>query len=235
MVNKFHLKALSWDSNFFSQKIAQLSFDDTSKCMSSLNDFDLVQTKTATNNYSEINKLNQLGFHLAEGEIDFIIAIKKTVLTSSPDKITIATAQDIEQIREIANGSFLMSRYRKPWFNADKRDEFYQIWAEKAVKGTFDDLCLIIKTANIVTGFITLKIEGKSARIGLIAVNKSYKGQGIGSNLLKHAQYYCQEKNITQLFVATQLANNIAVSLYSKFGFSPNSLSYWFYKTHDPI
>jgi len=235
MADNFCVSKLEWDSTFFSKNIGHLNFvDEGANCSSSLMNFELVQAKVFSENYEKIDTLNRFGFLLAEGEMDFSMQLAEKGLNDLSG-IKLAGMADNDQIRAIVENNFTMSRYRQPWFKANERDSFYQLWAEKAIRGTFDDACLIVKKGAVIKGFITIKVANSIARIGLISVASNFKQQGVGKSLLHMAVQYCQMHNVKQLLVATQLANTAAISLYSKFGFSINTLSYWFYKTHDPI
>jgi dTDP-4-amino-4,6-dideoxy-D-galactose acyltransferase len=238
MADNYCVSALTWDSEFFAKNMGQLNFAQKKDDSAVLADFELVQAKVSTENYVQINTLNQFGFHLAEGEVDFSMCVPDKAsndLTETSGMIEVADVSQINNIKAIVGSNFIISRYRQPWFTAKSRDDFYQLWAEKAVKGTFDDLCLVVKTGSTIKGFITLKFVKSVARVGLISVAPNFQQQGIGKALLQIAVQYCQIHKVKQLFVATQLANRAALSLYSKFGFSINTLSYWFYKTHDPL
>jgi dTDP-4-amino-4,6-dideoxy-D-galactose acyltransferase len=235
MVDNFALKPLAWDSEFFNKNMAQLTFGDGCSTAAMLADFELVQAKVATHNYEQINTLHCLGFHLVEGEIDFSLQMNNVSSDLTVDQhldIEQAAIEDIDQIYSIVGNSFHYSRFRLPWFSEIQRDAFYQLWAEKAVKGTFDDTCLIIRAGSKIKGFVTLKVETTTARIGLICVSSDFQRQGVGISLLSIAVEYCKAHNIQQLYVATQMANQSAIRLYGSFGFSINSLSFWFYKTH---
>jgi dTDP-4-amino-4,6-dideoxy-D-galactose acyltransferase len=238
MADNYCVSALTWDSEFFAKNMGQLNFVQKTDGDTDLAGFELVQAKVSTENYTQVSTLNQLGFQLAEGELDFILLVPDKTscsLTETSETIEVADVSEINNIKAIVGSNFSISRYRQPWFTVKSRDDFYQLWAEKAVKGTFDDVCLMVRTGSTIKGFITLKFVKSVARVGLISVAPNFQQQGIGKALLHMAVQYCQIHKAKQLFVATQLANRAAASLYSKFGFSINTLSYWFYKTHDPL
>jgi dTDP-4-amino-4,6-dideoxy-D-galactose acyltransferase len=231
MADSFTIELLEWDSDFFNKRIGQLNFEQNATMIENGHGFDLIQAKVLVTNYQQINLLNQLNFKLVEGEIDFSIDINIENKDSNSVNIQLATTSDVQQIKAIVDNSFTASRYRAPWFNEQQRNRFYQLWAEKAVLGTFDDICILIKDDKNIKGFVTLRFTDNTARIGLICVNSNYQGQGIATTLLKQAMVYSQTKNCKQLYVATQLANSSAIALYTKSGFAINTMSYWFYKT----
>ncbi|PCI59737.1 MAG: dTDP-4-amino-4,6-dideoxy-D-galactose acyltransferase [Gammaproteobacteria bacterium] len=231
MDDSFTIKLLEWDSAFFNKRIGQLNIEQNATVIKNANDFDLIQAKVLTTNYHKIDLLNQLNFNLVEGELDFSLNISSAKYDENLLTIQLATPSDIQQIKTVVDNSFNASRYRKPWFSEPQRNQFYQLWAEKAVQGTFDDLCILIKDNKNIKGFVTLKLSGNTARIGLICVNSNFHGQGVATTLLKQAVMYSQNKNCEQVYVTTQLANSSAIALYTKFGFTINTISYWFYKT----
>jgi len=231
MADSFTIKLLEWDSDFFNKRIGQLDINQNATVIKKPHNFDLIQAKILTTDYQKIDVLNKLNFKLVEGELDFSLNINSAEQNKCSSTIQQATVEDIQQIKEVCTNSFTASRYRSPWFTQQQRNCFYQLWAEKAVLGTFDDICILIKQKNLIYGFVTLKFEQNNARIGLICVNTNNQGQGVATKLLKQAIQYCHTKNVQQLKVATQFANPSAIALYTKLGFTINNLSYWFYKT----
>ena len=236
MANKPAFKALPWDSEFFGKRIGQLQLDDSGDPSLSETDFDHLQIKVAATDYQLMTTLQQQGYQLAEGEVDFVMALAPQA-DEAPRTSTLerATADDIPALRALAAGTFDASRFRAPWFAAEQRDSFYQLWLEKAVLGTFDDVCLVSRGEHGIEGFVTLKFTDNDARIGLIAVSDQVRGRGVGRRLLQAAGQYSLDHQASSLYVATQMANRAANALYSKSGFSIHSLSYWFYKAHDSI
>ncbi|MDP5211683.1 dTDP-4-amino-4,6-dideoxy-D-galactose acyltransferase [Pseudoalteromonas tunicata] len=231
MGSKAKLRHLEWDSNFFGQSIANLEINNEINHELDLNGYSLIQCKVPCDNYVQINNLQECGFSLSEGEIDFSL----TVLSYDID-ISLASVDDSSQILEICDDAFVFSRFRAPWFSEEQANVFYQTWAKKAITGEHDDCCLILKENNIIKGFITLKcLPFGEARIGLILVSNKYQRQGVSQKLLSMANQYCINKNISKLFVATQISNKAAINTYIKHGFQVNTLSYWFYKKNDSI
>ena len=231
-----NINPLSWDSEFFSfpiAKLTEINGPGTPSLMSDdFNDYQLVQAKIPASDYFVLSGLQALGFQLVDGEIDLEIAVPlKNIEQHS--RLEVATKKDIPYLKNLAGHAFELSRFRAPWFNTSDNGRFYGEWAEKAVLGTFDDCCLIIKDSmQVIKGFVTLKQSGDgSFRVGLLAVSPDYRKQGVGDALVNGALAYCRNQDAGSLHIATQTGNIAALRLYIKYGATIASSSYWLYRS----
>ena len=228
-----NIKRSVWDSEFFASSIATLTLSNESPVLNEqdLHHYQLIQAKISMNDYDHLLALQQLNFQLVEGEIDLLFSnIIKQVKNSST--LQQAEQHNIPELKKCAANSFQLSRFREPWFCTEKSAELYSIWVEKAVLGQFDDDCLVIKAENeTIKGFITLRqLNAGAARIGLLAVNPDYQGQGIGQYLIQQAFVWCKQHQLNQLYVSTQSSNLAALRLYIKCGATISDSAYWLYR-----
>lgn len=230
------LKKRVWDSNFFKKPIYDIDSNgknnlDTLK--ENLNTNGLVTSKIKSQDLNKINELSSLGYSYCEGELDFIKQIQPIESTKLPDtNITPATPLDLPELNEIISNLYEYSRFKSPWFSQKERARFYTEWLKKAVHGTFDDICYLLKDKinQSILGFITLKVNANSGQIGLIGVSELARGKGVASQLLNHASNYFSSKGCHCFTVATQTSNLPAINLYIKNNFQVKSSSVWFYK-----
>ena len=117
-----------------------------------------------------------------------------------------------------------MKKWPKMLFFHYKINFFVKVLAK------FDDCCLVLKVENTISGFVTVRIRGSEATIGLIGVATPFQGKGIGKQLLELVQNYSAAKKAKVIKVATQTSNISAANLYGKNGFAIADISYWFYK-----
>jgi len=91
-------------------------------------------------------------------------------------------------------------------------------------------LVLIAKQANILTGFIELELfpDTKEARLNAVFVEGSWRGQKIGTRLVRQAINECKHKRIQRLFLLVKIGNTAGKGLYKKVGLK-------FEKLHDKI
>lgn len=233
------IKKLNWDSEFFGFGIAQLeeprdkyeSLSFIDKFVKS-NEIKLVQSLVDIRNIQFIEQLESDGFHYVDSRIDFTMDLNKH---NKNNGYEIATTDDIFSISGIADSLFMDSRFFHPFFNKEKANELFKLWAEKAVKGEFDNICLksVDSQSKQINGFVTIKyIDRTEARIGLIGVSKNHLGMGIGTSLINSAVSYLKGLKYEKLFIATQGRNIGAMNLYIKSGFKIKSMYNWFYKIY---
>ena len=88
-----------------------------------------------------------------------------------------------------------------------------------------NSITIVVSEENIVIGVATLHIIKKLTRIlGLIedvAVNKNYRGQGIGKKLVKELIKIGNEKNCDKIVLSSSEKNS---KFYEKIGFQKNEL-----------
>ncbi|MHA7129424.1 GNAT family N-acetyltransferase [Algoriphagus namhaensis] len=111
-------------------------------------------------------------------------------------------------------------------FSLDQRlensefERLYRLWLEKEYeRGT-----IFISGGG--TGLISLSEKAHQAEIGLLAVDESKRGTGVGTALLSAAENRLLSRGIAGLQVKTQRANRPAVRFYEKNGFREVSSRY---------
>ncbi len=226
------LEPLEWESEFFGLSTAKLHADPAAEALSetAFAPFARVQAKVNADDTQLLDTLQARGFRLVEGEIDLCITVDDTVEASG--SVQIANAEDIALIRAVAGEAFCFSRFRAPWYPAGDSERFYALWAEKAVLGTFDHLALLVKEpSGQLQGFVTLRQTASAeARIGLLATLPTWRGHGVGKQLMAVAKQWCAVKGIARLHVATQTGNLAALNLYLASGGSISHSAYWLYR-----
>lgn len=142
-----------------------------------------------------------------------------------------ATVEDIKQLETLFGQAFPTSRFREPWFSAAENQRLYRTWIARAVRGEFDQLCLVLKTTSgQIQGGISLRLAGEQAKVGLLAVSPAFQRQGVASILLQAAQNWAKRQGANSLLVSTQIGNLPAMNLYLTQGASILATAYWFYR-----
>ncbi|MFP3014194.1 MAG: dTDP-4-amino-4,6-dideoxy-D-galactose acyltransferase [Arsenophonus sp.] len=235
-----NIEILNWESNFFNCKTAKLHFASDAPLISltQLSSYDIVQAKIASNNAKLIDTMATMGFLFVEGEIDFCLRIDDVVKNHGLD-LVLAVKNDIEALKNIAGSAFLHSRFRSPWYRLVDNSRFYSVWVEKAVKGTFDNVCLLSKGMfGNIQGFITVRklLAKRDARIGLMATSATNHRKEVGKQLIEAVCKWCCQQEIDKLRIATQISNIGAIRLYSQMGAQIERIDYWLYRgRHDSI
>lgn len=231
-----NIESLPWESEFFHLNSAKLTLDPSATQVitcDELSDFSLVQAKVFADQTDILDGLYTLGFQLVEGEVDFCITLDRHhPITSVASDWRIASEQDISAVCQTAEKAFQFSRFRAPWYQPEDSGRFYALWAQKAILGTFDNLCLLVcDEAGRARGFVTLRLgDPGEARIGLLAVWPDAMGQGVGKKLMAAAIQWCTQQGVSRLRVATQTGNIAALNLYMASGANIVRSAYWLYR-----
>lgn len=218
------IESLNWENQFFAVNSGILRFEDDAPLLTPhhLDVYSRVQAKIPALRTDWLDGLQQLGFQLVEGEVDLALEVGTQNATSS---IQLATPVDIPALRDLAAKIFTQSRFRVPWYQPSDSGRFYAQWVENAVLGTFDHQCLLLKSDETIQGFVSLRQLGEhEARIGLLA------GRGVGGQLMDAARFWCQQRGLETLYVATQISNTAALRRYIQSGASIESTAFWLYR-----
>ena len=218
------IESLDWENQFFAINSGILRFEDDAPLLTPqhLNAYARVQAKISAQQTDRLDGLQQLGFKLVEGEVDLAL---KVGTQHAPSSVVLATSADIPVLRDLAANIFTQSRFRAPWYQPTDSGRFYAQWVENAVLGSFDHECLLLKNANAIQGFVSMRqLNDDEARIGLLA------GRGVGAQLMDAAQFWCQQRGLQTLRVATQISNTAALRRYIQSGATINSTAFWLYR-----
>ena len=147
-------------------------------------------------------------------------------------QVNLAKKKNIQDLQNMVDSLFKKSRYYfDQKFQAEKINEFYKGWIEKAVLGLLDDECICLFEKEMPIGFCTIKyISSNSATIGLFGISKKYQRIGLSNYLLKNVNNILLDRGVQTLSVVTQGRNIEAQKSYQKAGFVSNSAQLWYHK-----
>ena len=99
--------------------------------------------------------------------------------------------------------------------------EIYALDAMSWMMHNPDGSILYVAVVNnkIVGSIQILKHDEETAQLRWFAVDKDYRGHGIGSKLMNAAKKFCQEHGYTKVYLGTIDFLTDARRLYAKFGF----------------
>ena len=146
--------------------------------------------------------------------------------------------KEVERVGEIASNSFVYTRFVKDRrFERKKSAELSRRWVINCCRGRSDSV-LVAEANGEIAGFITCNVEKipeagiDYGDIQLVAVDKKYRGLGIGDSLVSAALNWFRDNKCRFVDVCTQSDNAPALKLYEKKGFerkfSRVSMHKWF-------
>jgi dTDP-4-amino-4,6-dideoxy-D-galactose acyltransferase len=105
----------------------------------------------------------------------------------------------------------------------------YKKWIENSVNKTIANKVLVVKRGQNLAGMITLGEKNGRGDIGLLAVAPEYRGQNIGTALVRAAQKDFIDAGFQFSQVVTQMANEPARLLYEKCGYSIEKIEHFYH------
>lgn len=163
-----------------------------------------------------VNSRYVFGKKITAGKVDFEIDLKFRPYSGPLTN----------QLLSLAFQSGEYSRFKTdPRLSAGEFEKLYTSWIEKALK---EDLVLASPDQ---TAMVTLTVSGSIAKIGLIAVDSSCRGSGVGKALLKAAESAAVRLGARSMEIPTQGENLGAVKFYENNDYKliGNSMIYHFF------
>ncbi len=218
---------LDWDSTFFQLRIAKAV---------------VASEEDITNLYALTEKLQErydLIYVFSDPSLELslekaVLVDKKAIFSLSdpcrfdadPNIVCWEPSQGLEPLVPLALVSGKYSR-----FKLDERlpvgsyERLYTRWIEQSVSQAIATEVFCYMIDGRPHGLLTLDRRDDRNVIGLVAVDEEYQHRGIGRALVRHAVSYVNKHQGKNLSVATQLDNEPACQLYSKCGFSLESVT----------
>uniref|UniRef100_A0A6B2LK65 N-acetyltransferase domain-containing protein n=1 Tax=Arcella intermedia TaxID=1963864 RepID=A0A6B2LK65_9EUKA len=117
--------------------------------------------------------------------------------------------------------------------------EPYSIYTYRYFINNWPKLCWMAFDGDKTIGAIVCKLDIHKSRtelkttyrgyIAMLAVNKEYRGKGLGSELVIKAISVMREHGCTEVILETEITNKGALSLYYKLGFLKDKRLYKYY------
>lgn len=110
-------------------------------------------------------------------------------------------------------------------FPAGSYERLYTHWIEQSINRSIATEVFCYMIDDEPRGLLTLDRRDDRNSIGLVAVDKDYQHYGIGTAMIEHAVSFVQKHQGNHISVTTQLENVPACRLYSKCGFTIESVT----------
>lgn len=236
---------LDWDSEFFQQKIAEVTVNTLEgremegviawckarhvRCLYFLAEADHAQTaRLAEDN----------GFRLVDIRITLGRRIQEapTIPRSTGlDAVRRCKPRDIPSLRAIARSSHRDSRfYYDSNFPTHLCDSLYEIWIEKSCKW-YADAVFVAESRNRPAGYVSCHLLSKrKGKIGLVGVAPYSRGRGLGKTLINQSLRWFSQQGVRDVTVVTQGRNLNAQRLYQQLGFRSRSVQLWYHRWFKP-
>ncbi|MDR0370254.1 MAG: GNAT family N-acetyltransferase [Prevotellaceae bacterium] len=229
------LEQISWDTDFFKRKTGKISYTthqgnedfipfliEADSC-----GYELIYVFANGDTFIDKEVLTQYRGKLVDRKVLYAGNLDSLSLGGCDDEVVEYTddklSDDLERLAYLSGG---YSRFRTDnGFDNDDYVRLYKTWMLKSLAKDLADKVFVYKENNRILGMVTLKYKGEMGDVGLIAVDNSTQGKGIGKRLINACARDLSAKGIYKLEVVTQEANGAACLFYEKCGFSISSIT----------
>jgi dTDP-4-amino-4,6-dideoxy-D-galactose acyltransferase len=126
----------------------------------------------------------------------------------------------VPSLTRLARESGAFSRFRlDPQIASGVFERIYDAWIRRSVNHEIADEVLVARKARRITGFVSVRASGIYGEIGLLAVDASSRGHGLGRRLVREARSNLARRGCTQARATTQRANLGSCALYESAGY----------------
>lgn len=215
------IEYLKWESDFFNCKIGKATLDSP--------DIETLLAEKRKEEYERIFFFSEERDHVVEKQIaeyKGYLADTKVIYhrmikgaSSKIGGIEEYNGKLTDELKLLAIQSGHESRFRKDSLLSPLFEKMYITWIEQCIKRKLADVVLVHKINSHIKAFVTLQIQKKTGIIGLIAVDESLRGQGVGTSLINASVNWLFNQGCTNMEVATQSENIGACRFYEQSGF----------------
>jgi dTDP-4-amino-4,6-dideoxy-D-galactose acyltransferase len=230
---------LTWDSEFWGFPVGRFdgSVLDSEKLESVLewcagNQIRCLYFAADGTDAETLQRTHGAGFQFVDVRVDLeLTGSNLPVKCGTNPEVRRVVREEVQAIQKIARQAHHETRFFKDLnFDRSKCEELYARWIHRDFESG-NILGYFPNKRQDAGGYITLAMESPGcARIGLIAVEKTLRGQGAGSQLLDAALRTAVEMGAKKIRVATQGTNVPALKLYEKAGFRVRDVKIWFHR-----
>ena len=233
---KCTFEILDWDSNFFDIKICRVNgtiensielSDILKELKESETDLVYYSSPKPLQNFEELSLPYKID--LVDKKITYLKKITENIGISESVTEFIGEYPD-DKLIQLAIESGIYSR-----FNVDKRigrqkyEAMYKTWIINSVNKKIAKNVLVYLDNQQIVGFVTLGEKKLRADIGIIAVDSSVRGRGIGTSLMFSAENWFLKNDYQLMQVVTQGDNLAASKLYESCGFVIEQAEYFYH------
>jgi dTDP-4-amino-4,6-dideoxy-D-galactose acyltransferase len=235
MTSAGRCRLLEWDSEFFGRRIgrvydAQSDPDSARRAVAwaGENAVECLYLLVDAADTAAIRSAEDAGFRF----VDIRVTLARAVEREPPAELAQVRpvrAEDLAVLREIARHSHTDSRfYADPHLPRPLCDSLYETWLVKSCDG-YADAVLVAERGGRPAGYITCTAKEGTGEIGLVGVDATHRGLGIGNTLVRAALAWFADRAVSRALVVTQGRNVAAQRLYQKCGFLTDTVECWYH------
>lgn len=220
---------LAWDTEFWGVRIGQAYAPDVDRWAIE-NTIGCLCLLVSADDPDQIQDAEIRGFRYT----DIRVKLERATAAANVAGIRDAVDVDIDRLAEIARGAHRITRfYSDPTFPRERCDDLYAGWIRNSCAG-WAAAVLVAGPVGAPTGYVTVHFSDGAASIGLIAVDESCRGCGIGYDLVRAALGRAFDLDAELMTIVTQGRNVSALRVFERAGFRTCQTDVWLHRWYKP-
>lgn len=228
---------LRWDSDFFGRRIARAD-----KTRLGRRDMDEVLTwceaeriaclylLVEADDPESVRAAEEAGFHLVDVRVTMEWSGTHECGRLGAVVVRSSRPGDLPALQKIAGTIHTASRFYFDRRLSAKAPELFRTWIAKSVESPSETV-LVAESGGGVAGYVTCEARGgHGGTIGLLGVEPSFAGEGVGQALVGSGLEWFVENDVRTVDVVTQGRNVPAQRLYQRCGFLTREVQLWYHK-----
>ena len=226
-----------WMSSILNHPAYQVKIDDDALVENVLQQLCLIpekkifaSAKIPTRRLDYCNYLLKNQFCLADTNVTFDKEIRGESYQSNCH-IRHTCKQDIYRVMELAERSFLLSRFHlDPFFSKNIAIRIKREWVSNFYSGKRGDALIVAEIDEKIVGFLLILFTQEDVTVDLVAADESYRRRGIARSLLMFIEVHFT--GFQRIIAGTQIANIVSQRFYESLGFQVCDTRYVFHYHH---
>ncbi len=230
---------LAWDTAFFGRRIGRVVGDRFDAELARSVD-DWARRNAVEALYFLARPDDPLTTAMAEAAGFRFVDIRLTFALERPTpsgplrpEIRAARADDLAALQALARVSHGDTRFFfDTAFARERAQALYAAWIQRACEDAAGVVWVPVDERDRPLGYLSCHYDAveTAGEIGLVAVDPTAQGKGLGRALIDAGLTWFAEQGATRVTVVTQGRNRAAQRLYQRGGFLTDSLALWFHK-----
>jgi dTDP-4-amino-4,6-dideoxy-D-galactose acyltransferase len=229
---------LPWDSAFFGIEIARFTetratADDLASAIrrAGQRSIQCLYFLADADDPESVRAAEENGFRLVDVRVTLDRSVPADAAAAhADDGIRPATPTDVPRLISIARVSHRNTRFhRDVRFDAQRADELYAVWIERAVSGALAHAVWVVDAGAGPLGYLAASRDGTRSSISLVAIDSSHRGLGYGERLMRTALGWSGAQGLNRMTAVTQGHDAAAVRFYERSGFTVQQVQFWYH------
>lgn len=223
------IKKLEWDSSFFGFNIGEYKGLTMNKQKADRffkifkkSDFECVYLFLNSSDYQSIYEASSRKLLLADIRVYYELSSDYHSDGLQNQTVSTLDSKDQNNKNQVLLMSKKLSQSSRFYFDRrfrGKEEEMYTIWADKIMENDSGTIIVSLTEKKELAGFVACTINGGVSELALVYVAESFRGQGVGIEMVRSAIRWSLENNANKITVKTSLRNIASNRLYQKNNF----------------